>query len=136
MQHPRHCTRGLLANDRQILPKNRTWECWRYEYDLLLIEVFMSSTPMVVDSPREPTESGRLARAWPARPSSFPDLMRPIEAAQYLRLDELGTHTPESALRTLNYWRDKGHLKATKYARHVWYRKSELDRFLAVKTEA
>ena len=62
--------------------------------------------------------------------------MRPIEAAQYLRLDELGTHTPESALRTLNYWRDKGHLKATKYARHVWYRKSELDRFLAVKTES
>ena len=31
--------------------------------------------------------------------------------------------------------RDRGDLKATKYARHVWYRKSELDRFLAVKTE-
>ena len=95
----------------------------------------MSSTPpAVVDVPQEPP-SGKSARMWPARPSSFPELMRPIEAAQYLRLDELGTHTPESALRTLNYWRDRGDLKATKYARHVWYRKSELDRFLAVKTE-
>lgn len=96
----------------------------------------MSSTPLaVVHLPQEPP-SGKSARTWPARPSSFPELMRPIEAAQYLRLDELGTHTPESALRTLNYWRDRGDLKATKYARHVWYRKSELDRFLAVKTEA
>ena len=59
-----------------------------------------------------------------------------MEAAQYLRLDELGSHTPASAIRTLNYWRDKGQLKATKFARHIWYRKSELDRFLSVKTEA
>jgi hypothetical protein len=72
---------------------------------------------------------------WPTRPERFPDLMRPVEAAQYLRLDELGTHTPISAIRTLNYWRDRGQLKATKFARHVWYLKKELDRFLGVKTE-
>jgi hypothetical protein len=72
---------------------------------------------------------------WPPRPVVFAELLTPIEAAQYLRLDETGYHTPQTAIRTLNYWRDKGQLKATKYARHVWYRKAELDRFLAVKTE-
>ena len=72
---------------------------------------------------------------WPRRPISFSELLTPIEAAQYLRLDETGGHTPRSALRTLTYWRDKGQLKATKFARRVWFRKSELDRFLAVKTE-
>jgi hypothetical protein len=80
--------------------------------------------------------AGEQAQSWPARPDGFPDLMRPIEAAQYLRLDELGTHTPKSALRTLKFWRDKGQLKATKFARHVWFRRAELDQFLAVKTEA
>lgn len=76
-----------------------------------------------------------LAGLWPPRPATFPDLMTPVEAAQYLRLDELGMHNPVSAVRTLNYFRDHGQLKATKYARHVWYRKAELDRLLAVKTE-
>lgn len=95
----------------------------------------MSSTDLVAIHPIELVTGGERADVWPPRPSSFSELMRPTEAAQYLRLDELGTHTPESALRTLNYWRDRGDLKATKYARHVWYRKSELDRFLAVKTE-
>lgn len=71
---------------------------------------------------------------WPARPKVFSELLRPIEAAQYLRLDEVG-HTPQSAVRTLNYWRSKGELRATKFARRLWYRKAELDRFLEVKTE-
>ena len=74
-------------------------------------------------------------KRWPPRPDEFPELLTPVEAAQYLRLDEAGGHTPESAIRTLNYWRDRGQLKATKFARRVWYRKAELDRFLAVKTE-
>jgi hypothetical protein len=73
---------------------------------------------------------------WPPRPAVFPDLMTPLEAAQYLRLDETGSHTPRSALRTITFWRDKGQLRATKYARHVWFRRKELDRFLEVKTEA
>lgn len=72
---------------------------------------------------------------WPPRPDVFGELLTPIEAAQYLRLDETDNHTPQSAVRTLSYWRDKGQLKATKFARRVWYRKSELDRFLMVKTE-
>ena len=72
---------------------------------------------------------------WPERPACFGELLTATEAAQYLRLDEMGTHTPQSAIRTLNYWRDKGELKATKFARRVWYRRAELDRFLQVKTE-
>jgi hypothetical protein len=60
--------------------------------------------------------------------------MTPIEAAMFLRLDETG-HCPESACRTLNYWRDRGELKATKYARRVWFLKEELEAFLANKTE-
>jgi hypothetical protein len=59
--------------------------------------------------------------------------MTPVEAAMFLRLDETG-HTPKSAIRTLNYWRDKGLLKATKYARRVWYLKDEMERFLRNKT--
>jgi hypothetical protein len=74
-------------------------------------------------------------QVWPARPERFPELMRPVEAAQYLRLDELGTHTPRSALRTLRHWRDRGELRATKFARHVWYLRSQLDDFLKRKTE-
>ena len=76
------------------------------------------------------------ANDWPPRPETFGQLLTPVEAAQYLRLDETGSHSPGSAIRTLNYWRDKGDLKATKFARRVWYRKSELDRFLEAKTEA
>jgi hypothetical protein len=72
--------------------------------------------------------------SWPERPSTFPDLMTPEEAAMFLRLDQVG-HTPASASRTLNYWRNRGELKATKYARRVWYLKGELEVFLRNKTE-
>jgi len=71
---------------------------------------------------------------WPTRPDIFPDLMTPTEAAMFLRLDQFG-HTPSMAIRTLNYWRDRGDLKATKYARRVWYLKAELQKFLKNKTE-
>ena len=66
---------------------------------------------------------------WPHRPQRFPPVMTPAEAAQFLRLDQVG-HNPESAKRTLNYWRSLGELKATKYGRHVWYLKEELEAFL------
>jgi hypothetical protein len=72
---------------------------------------------------------------WPAKPEAFGPLLLPVEAAQYLRLDETGSHTPRSAIRTLNYWRDRGELKATKYARRIWFRRVELDRFIERKTE-
>ena len=71
---------------------------------------------------------------WPQRPDVFPELMTPVEAAMFLRLDQTG-HTPKSAKRTLNYWRDHGQLNATKYARRVWYLKKELEKFLQNKTE-
>ena len=71
---------------------------------------------------------------WPEHPQVFPDLMTPVEAAMFLRLDQVG-HSPETAKRTLNYWRDQGQLKATKYARHIWFLKDELSRFLENKTE-
>jgi hypothetical protein len=70
----------------------------------------------------------------PQHPKQFPLLMTPVEAAQFLRLDQT-RHTPESAKRTLNYWRDRGDLRATKYARHVWYLREELESFLKNKTE-
>ncbi|MBN2588650.1 MAG: helix-turn-helix domain-containing protein [Sedimentisphaerales bacterium] len=71
---------------------------------------------------------------WPQKPTEFPELMTPVEAAMYLRLDQTG-HTPKSAIRTLTYWRDRKELKATKYARRVWYLKKELQEFLITKTE-
>ena len=75
------------------------------------------------------------AGVWPPRPAVWPEVMTPTEAAQYLRLDETGRHTPKAAARTLNYWRDRGELRATRYARSVWFLKCELDRFLQKKTE-
>jgi len=71
---------------------------------------------------------------WPARPAIFSELMCPTEAAMFLRLDQVG-HTPASARRTLDFWRGKGELKATKYAKRVWYLKAELEAFLKKKTE-
>ena len=71
---------------------------------------------------------------WPEKADDFPDLMTPTEAAMFLRLHEIG-HTPKSAFRTLDYWRGKSDLKATKYGRRVWYLKSELEAFLHHKTE-
>ena len=56
---------------------------------------------------------------WPPRPSAFPELMTPVEAAQYLRLDQTGRHTPKTVTRTLDLFRDQGSLKATKYAKLV-----------------
>lgn len=82
----------------------------------------------------KPETAATYPNNWPARPDVFPVLMTPVEAAMFLRLDQIG-HNPKSAKRTLNYWRDKGELKATKYARHVWYLKEELNLFLKVKTE-
>lgn len=60
--------------------------------------------------------------------------MTPVEAAQFLRLDQIG-HTPRSAQRTMDYWRNQGELIATKYGRRVWYLIIELEAFLKKKTE-
>ena len=89
-------------------------------------------TPTTMTQQNEKFESGN---GWPKPPQEFPLLMTPTEAAQFLRLDQTGL-TPKSAKRTLNYWRDRGELRATKYARHVWYLKTELEDFMKKKTEA
>ena len=73
--------------------------------------------------------------AWPNRPEVFPAIMTFTEAAMFLRLDHT-SHTPESAKRTLGYWRGRGELRGTRYARHIWYLKDELEAFLKRKTEA
>jgi len=91
----------------------------------------MNRAPIASDAARIAYANG-----WPPRPLAFGDLLMPVEAAQYLRLDETGQHSPKTALRTLRYWRDRGELKATKFARRVWFRRDELDRFLARKTES
>ena len=80
----------------------------------------------------EPNE--KIENKWPDRLEEFPELMTPVEAAMFLRLDQTG-HKPQSAQRTLDYWRSRGELKATKYGRHVWYLKRELEEFLKRKTE-
>ena len=74
------------------------------------------------------------ATSWPDRPQVFPPIMTSTEAAQFLRLDRTG-HTPRSAKRTLDYWRNRGELRGTKYARHVWYLRDELEDFLRIKTK-
>jgi hypothetical protein len=79
--------------------------------------------------------SGQVPDTWPGPSHPLGELLTPIEAAVYLRLDETGAHSPKAAVRTLNYWRDKGELRATKFARRIWYRRAELDRFLEKKTE-
>jgi hypothetical protein len=72
---------------------------------------------------------------WPDRPKTFDSLMTPTEAAMFLRLDQVG-HTPKSAKRTLDYWRFRGELRATKYARHLWFLREELEAFLKRKTQS
>lgn len=95
--------------------------------------VLESSAGQLAITPDHATRN--VSHTWPARPARFGELLTPVEAAQYLRLDETGQHTPRSAVRSLNYWRDHRELRATKFARRVWYRRSELDRFLERKTE-
>jgi len=94
-----------------------------------------NSSKNVVLKPRKMSQQLSNAKEgdWPGKPEFFPDLMTPIEAAMFLRLNQTG-HTPNSAIRTLKYWRDRGELKATKYARRVWYLKEELKNFLRNKT--
>jgi len=55
--------------------------------------------------------SKNIVTDWPTRPDAFPNLMTPVEAAMFLRLDQIG-HIPKSAKRTLDYWREHSELKA------------------------
>ena len=66
----------------------------------------------------------------PDRPC--PELLLPVEAIRYLRLDETEVADPE---RTLRYYREKWGLRATQVGRRLRYRRVELDRLLERLTD-
>src|ERR1035437_6239999 len=107
-------SQGSIPNKRSFRPKRRhrgffcTWE---------KKESKMDSTGTI--------EASSAPKEWPPRPAVFSELLTPVEAAQYLRLDQTGRHRPKDAIRTMTYWRDRGDLRATKYARLVWFRRAE-----------
>ena len=65
-------------------------------------------------------------------PQPCPELLTEEEAIRYLRLD-----TIEIANRsgTLRRYRERGLLRATQVSKRVFYRRTELDRFLERLTE-
>lgn len=65
-------------------------------------------------------------------PQPCPELLTPEEASRYLRLD---VHGPEKPELTLRRYRELGLLRGTQVGRRILYRRIELDRFLARKTE-
>lgn len=64
--------------------------------------------------------------------SVMPELLVPREALLFLRLDTGKSKKPEG---TLQYYRDKGLLRATRVGNNVCYQKKELLRFLDLLTE-
>ena len=65
-------------------------------------------------------------------PEPCPELLVLEEAVRYLRLDVNGPREPELTLRR---YRELGLLRGTRVGRRILYRRIELDRFLAKKTE-
>lgn len=66
-------------------------------------------------------------------PRPCPELLTAREAVCYLRLDTIaGLKNP---LDTLDYYRTKRYLRGTQVSKAVMYLRSELDRFLAARTE-
>ena len=62
-----------------------------------------------------------------------PELLTEQEVIKFLRLDINGPRHPNL---TLQYYRDKGLLKATRVGKKLRYQKTELLRFLDLLTEA
>ena len=60
-----------------------------------------------------------------------PFLLTEEQAIRYLRLDTLKIKNPA---KTLEYYRGKGHLKATRISNANFYTRESLDEFLANKT--
>ena len=69
---------------------------------------------------------------WPDRPSVWPDVMTEVEVCQFLRLDQ---HlTVPAAKRSLRYIRRHSGLPdAGRVGRHVLFRKSSVDSWLAAR---
>ena len=59
-----------------------------------------------------------------------PEVLTQDEAIQYLRLDK----QKADAAKTLQYYRDKKLLKATKIGKNLLYSRKELERFIDVQT--
>jgi len=60
------------------------------------------------------------------------DLLTEAEAIRYLRLDTVKIGDPAGSLRR---YRDLGHLRGTQVSKRVFYRRGELDAFLAKLTD-
>ncbi len=60
-------------------------------------------------------------------PQPCPELLTEEEAIRYLRLDTVKVARPSETLRR---YRDTGLLRATQVSKRLFYRRTELDRFL------
>ncbi len=65
-------------------------------------------------------------------PQPCPGLLTEAEAIRYLRLDTIGIEHPEDTLRR---YREAGMLRGTQVSKKIFYRRVELERFLARQTE-
>ena len=65
-------------------------------------------------------------------PVPCPELLTECEAIRYLRLDTVDIRHPADTLRR---YRDQGLLRATQVSKSLFYRRVELDRFLARITD-
>ena len=65
-------------------------------------------------------------------PALCPELLTEAEAIRYLRLDTVDIDRPEL---TLKRYRERGLLRGTQVSKRIFYRRLELDRFLAHVTE-
>ena len=61
-----------------------------------------------------------------------PDLLTAQETVMYLRLDVEGPNNP---LKTLQYYRERGLLKATQVGKSLRYRLEDLKEFLKIMSE-
>jgi hypothetical protein len=64
-------------------------------------------------------------------PTPCPELLTEQEAIRYLRLDTINIKDPSATLRT---YRKRGLLKGTQVSKCVFYRRVELENFLARQT--
>jgi hypothetical protein len=65
-------------------------------------------------------------------PEACPELLTAAEAVRYLRLDTVDIEDPA---KTLDRYRAAGRLRGTQVSKRVFYRRVELDAFLANVTE-
>ena len=66
-------------------------------------------------------------------PQPCPELLTEEEAIRYLRLDTIRIKNPAE---TLARYRDEGLLRGTQVSKRIFYRRTELDRFLERLTDS